>query len=279
MQPFAAHLDLDQRGRRDIAPQQAACDAIGFVLVLARQCKGLGDEAREIPAHEGLGGHGHGALVVFEAAVQTHPGQPGAVDPGRKTAMVAPQVPVLVREHGQKARPVQRQQQRQADGQVVHRPAQQPVAGQLLDAGVEFVVQVHMVDGRALDLAAHALERLEQLGGLQRGDLHALGLVHAHPQRADTHPQQAGRTQQNQHQHQPEPAIEQLRYHPGDQAGPHGQATEHPGIAQRGERSHAEPITAAVVGAGMLAHAHQVHKICLIHWISPSTLFFDHLPS
>ena len=58
-----------------------------------------------------------------------------------------------------------------------------------------------------------------------------------------------------------------------------GQAAEHPGIPQRGERSHAEPVTAAVVGAVMLAHAHQVHKICLIHWISPSTLFFDHLPS
>ena len=271
LQRCAPDLDLGQGGGGHITAQQLARNAVGLVFVLAGQRKRLGRKARKVPAHERLRGRGHRAFVVGQTVVQAHPRQACAIDPGRKPAMVAAQVAVLVCQHGEKTRPVQRHQQRQPDAQVVNGATQQAVLGQLLDARIELVVQRDLVDGRALDLAADALQRLKKLRCLQRRDLHALRRVKTHPQRPQADPQQARSPQQQPHHGKAKLPLQHLRHHPQQNACGKSQAPQHPGIAQRRKHGHTAAVCAAVVSTGMLAHAHQMHKICLIHGL-PSLL-------
>ncbi|MPN08321.1 hypothetical protein SDC9_155603 [bioreactor metagenome] len=170
-----------------------------------------------------------------------------------------------MRQHRQHAPLVQRQQHGQADHQLIGRAAKHAPARRLAHAGVELIIQIHLVDRRPLDAALDALKRLEQLWAILLGQTHAVGRRHAHPQRLQAHPQQA---QRGKHQHHPcesEPPGQQLRHTEGQQAQRQHHATDDPDIAQRGKPHHAAAIGAAVFGAGLLAGARQMHKIGVIH--------------
>ena len=191
--------------------------------------------------------------------------------------MVAAQVAVFVRQHRQEARPVQRHEQRQTDGEVVDRAAQQTVAGQLLDAGVEFVVQINAVNRWPLDLAPDAFERIEQGRRLHGSDLGAARRIQPHPEGAQAGPEQSQSRQQQQNQPQAPAPLQQLRHHPGHQRRAQHQAAQYPGVAQGRESGYAAPVRTAVLGTGMLAQAHQVHKICLLHGCPPGCSCDRHL--
>ena len=263
--PVGLDRDLGQRRGRHRGAEQPARDAVGLVLVLPREREGLGREAREIPAEEGLRDDRHHAFVALQVGVELEPRQPRAVDPGAELAVVAAQVAVLVREHRQQPPPVQHHQQRQPDAQRIDRAAEEPEARHLADAGVEVVVEVDMVDRRPLDLAADAVERLEQLGRVLARELQAVWLVEAHPQRAHRGPQQAQAEQQQPAARDAEAPVAQRHGDPDDQPHRQPEAGQHPEIAQRRERRHAAAVARAVLRAGMLAQPDEMDKISAIH--------------
>ena len=121
--------------------------------------------------------------------------------------MVTAQVPIFMRQHGQKARPIQRHQQRQADTQMVDGTAQEAEPGQLLNAGIELIVERDLVDSRPFDLSANTLQGFKELRSLQRRDLYAGGLLKTHPQGAQAHPQKPQCTEQRPHERDPDPPL------------------------------------------------------------------------
>jgi hypothetical protein len=192
VQPIGFQPDLDQRGGGDLGTEQAGSNAIRLVLVLSRDGEGPGHKAREVPIQESLRQHRGEPVALLQALVEPAPADARSVDPGGETPVVAAQVTVFVREHGQQLLPVERHQQRQAQGQIVAGAAEQPPARQLADAGVQVVGQEDLVDGRPLDLAPDSLQRLEQRRRVLVRDAHALWRIQAEPQRAKAGPQQAG---------------------------------------------------------------------------------------
>ena len=168
---------------------------------------------------------------------------------------------------------IERHQQGQADGQVVDCAAQQAVARLLTDAGVELVVEVHVVNVRPLDLAADALQGLEQGGRLHGRDFDTIGRIAAQPQRLQAGPQQCQPADEHHHKPELEAPLQQGRQGPGHHAQRQHQATQHPGVAQRRKGRHAAAVSAAVFGAGDFAHAHHVNEIGLVHAAALSSGF------
>jgi len=179
--------------------------------------------------------------------------------------VVAAQMAVLVRQHRQQPPPVEHHHQRQADAQRVDGAAKQPEARHLPDAGIEFVIEIDVVDRRPLDLAADAVQRLEERRRVCPAEFHALGLVEAHPERAQRGPQQPQGEQQ-----QPAPREIEARFpdrgnHPDNDAHRKPETAQHPQVAERGKGRDAASIARTIVRAGVLAQSNQVNKISAIH--------------
>ncbi|MDB5942996.1 MAG: hypothetical protein JWQ13_2562 [Ramlibacter sp.] len=268
-QPGALDRDLGQRRGRHFLAQQLAGDPVGLVFVLARQGEGPGREAREVPEQESLGGGGYRTAVVAHFVMQAGPALASAVDPGGEAAVIAAQVSVLVCQHGQESRPVQREQQGQADGQVVAGAAEQAPSRELADAGVEFAIQQHAVDGRPLDLLADALQGLEQRGSVGPGQLHALRLVQPAPQRAQAGDHQTAGSQQQRKVPALELALCGCEHRPPQDRRRQQQAADDPGVAEGREGRDTAPVGLAVFRAGVFAQSHQADEIGLLQKLLP----------
>jgi hypothetical protein len=265
VQPVALDGHLHQARAGDRFAQQPPRDPVGLVFVLPRQRKGLGHEARKVPAQEALRDGADHALVAFQVLVQAGPAEAGAVNPRGKTPMVAAQMAVFVREDGEEALVVHRHQQRQADGEMVARAAEQAPARSLRDAGVQVAIQPHLVHGRSLDAFAHALDRLEQRGCVARLQPHAVGRLQLEPECPQAGPQQAGRGHDQPEVPAAKASLHGCRAHPPKDAGGQAQATQYPGITKRRERRDAAAVAHTVFGARMFTQSNQVHEVGTFH--------------
>jgi len=138
-------------------------------------------------------------------------------------AVRAGQVAVLVGHHGQGLVGGEGLQQRQAQQQVVARPAHQAEGRALHHRRIDLVDHQHPVKARALHLPAHAVQGLQQGGGLGPGDLAALGDGQAHEQGA--HP---GLHQQPQRPDQEDQQLAQLEQQQQGRAAGEGDGRGHP---------------------------------------------------
>jgi hypothetical protein len=176
--PRAREVDaLERMGRH------RGADEVGLVLVGTGQHEGVGIEIRHIPAQRLARGRAHPAGPLAGDGLHGAPGPPQPVDEGAEAAVGAREVAVFMRNDGQRLVGRQGFEQRQAEQQIVARPAGQAEGRALHDGGVDVVGQQHMVEARAFHAPPHAVHGVEQRRRLAAAQFAPLRSRQAHEQR------------------------------------------------------------------------------------------------
>ncbi len=124
-----------------------------------------------------------------------------------------------------------------------------------------------MVNGRALDFLADALQRFKQCRGIGWCQFRAFWRIQPNPQGTQAGPQQ---TQGRHHQADVgtfEPALRHRTQRPYQDGSRQQETGDDPQVTQCRKYRHVAAVFAAVVGAGVFAQAHQMDEVSSFHGI------------